>query len=188
MSQFIDYIHNISPLTAEAVADIQTKIQSREYKKGQFVISEHQVCENLFFLKNGLVKLYFIGDKGREIVIRFFSENSPFSSLESFLGQKNTAHVILALEPTEVDLLSKQDVEELCVKHHCFERFWRIALSFAVRHMINRISQLMKDEATVRYNEFIAENSALMQRISLGDLAGYLGITQVSLSRIRASK
>lgn len=188
MNEFIEYIHNISPLTTEARTDIHSRIISKEYKKGQFIISEHQVCENLFFLKKGLVKLYFIGDKGREIVIRFFSENSPFSSLESFLGQKNTSHVILALEPVQVDFLSKQDVEELCLKHHCFERFWRIALSFAVRHMINRISQLMKDEATVRYNEFIAENSSLMQRISLGDLAGYLGITQVSLSRIRASK
>jgi CRP-like cAMP-binding protein len=188
MNEFVKYIHNISPLDDEAKADIEGRLESKDYKKGDIIISEHRVCENLFFLKSGLVKLYFIGDGGKEIILRFFSESSPFSSLESFLGQNITPHTVLALEPTNVDFISKQNIEDLCQKYHSFERFYRLTLSRVIINMINRISELMKDDATTRYNKVVSKNNALMQRISLGDLANYLGITQVSLSRIRASR
>ena len=55
-------------------------------------------------------------------------------------------------------------------------------------NMMNRISEMLEENGTERYNNFVKTNGRLMQRISLGDLAGYLGITQVSLSRIRARK
>jgi hypothetical protein len=47
---------------------------------------------------------------------------------------------------------------------------------------------MLEDDATERYNGFIKDNNHLLQRISLGDIASYLGISQVSLSRIRAKK
>ncbi|OPZ15087.1 MAG: hypothetical protein BWZ05_02293 [Bacteroidetes bacterium ADurb.BinA245] len=53
---------------------------------------------------------------------------------------------------------------------------------------MKRISEMLEENATERYNHFLQDNGFLLQRISLGDLANYLGITQVSLSRIRASK
>jgi DNA-binding Xre family transcriptional regulator len=53
--------------------------------------------------------------------------------------------------------------------------------------MTRRISEMLEENATKRYNQFMKENKAIAQRISLGDLASYLGITQQSLSRIRAA-
>jgi hypothetical protein len=47
---------------------------------------------------------------------------------------------------------------------------------------------MLEENATARYHNFLNTNGQLLQRISLGDLACYLGITQVSLSRIRAKK
>jgi len=54
--------------------------------------------------------------------------------------------------------------------------------------MVTRISGILQDDASTRYKMFVETNPALMQRISLGDLASYLGITQASLSKIRAKK
>jgi len=188
MNEFVIYINEIIPLEAEAKADFGCRIKSKEYRKGQVIVSESSICGNLFFLKNGLVKFYFISNEGKEVIFRFFGENSVFTSLESFLTQKGTPHIIVALERTKVDFLSKQDLEELCLKYHSFEKFYRLILSIASINMIKRFSELMKDDASVRYSKFVFENNVLMQRISLGDLANYLGITQVSLSRIRASR
>jgi len=53
---------------------------------------------------------------------------------------------------------------------------------------MKRISEMLEENATERYNHFVKENNQFLQRISLGDLANYLGITQVSLSRIRVKK
>lgn len=52
---------------------------------------------------------------------------------------------------------------------------------------MSRIRELLETDARQRYLNFLEENSHLMQDISLKDLAAYLGVTQVSLSRIRAS-
>jgi hypothetical protein len=54
--------------------------------------------------------------------------------------------------------------------------------------MMKRISEMLEENATTRYRLFVQERGPMLQRISLGDLAAYLGITQVSLSRIRASQ
>jgi hypothetical protein len=54
--------------------------------------------------------------------------------------------------------------------------------------MMHRISEMLEENPARRYHNFVARNPELLQRISLGDLANYLGISQVSLSRIRARK
>ena len=53
---------------------------------------------------------------------------------------------------------------------------------------MSRISEFLEYDAKKRYSNFLQHSSDLLQRISLGDLADYLGITQVSLSRIRGQK
>jgi CRP-like cAMP-binding protein len=82
----------------------------------------------------------------------------------------------------------KTDIEVLCRKHHCIETLFRKLFSFASIGMMKRISEMLEDNATERYGIFLSENGGLLQRISLGDLSSYLGITQVSLSRIRSGK
>jgi hypothetical protein len=54
--------------------------------------------------------------------------------------------------------------------------------------MMKRITGMLEENATERYDLFVKENKSILQRINLGDLAQYLGITQQSLSRIRAQK
>ena len=53
-------------------------------------------------------------------------------------------------------------------------------------NMMARIGEILEEQASARYENFLKENPLLLQRVSLRDLASYLGITQVSLSRIRA--
>jgi CRP-like cAMP-binding protein len=108
--------------------------------------------------------------------------------LDSFVGQAPSTFAILALEQTSYTCLSFANLEMLCQKHHCVEKFYRKLVSGASVNMMKRISDLLEDNASERYADFIKEQSHLLQRISLGDLASYLGITQVSLSRIRALK
>lgn len=94
----------------------------------------------------------------------------------------------MALEQTEVTYISKTEMDELCTRHHCMDRFFRKLVSLASMNMMDRISEMLEENATERYNHFLRGQGELLQRISLGDLASYLGITQVSLSRIRRKR
>jgi CRP-like cAMP-binding protein len=68
------------------------------------------------------------------------------------------------------------------------ETFFRKLISVAATKMTKRISEMLEGDATERYRQFVAENSTILQRINVGDIANYLGITPQSLSRIRAAR
>ena len=120
--------------------------------------------------------------------MRFFPEKTIFTVVNSFEMQQPSTYGIMALESTSVTYILKSDLELLCRKHHCIETAFRKLLSIATINMMKRISEMLEESATERYNHFLQDNGHLLQRISLGDLANYLGITQVSLSRIRGNR
>lgn len=92
---------------------------------------------------------------------------------------------LVALEDTRVTTISYDSMEALCRNYHSMETFFRKLLSVAATKMTKRISEMLEGDATERYRQFVAENSAILQRINVGDIANYLGITPQSLSRIR---
>ena len=187
MSDFITTCNRLSTLDATAAEELQDKLKTRSLKKDQLLLNRGTVCNHLFFIDSGLAKTYFDnGDK--EFIMRFFRENEMFTVLDSFVTRQPSTYFIKALEPTEVSYIEQAELETLCLKHHSIETFYRKLTSMAVVNMMKRISEMLEEDASARYAHFLKDSSHLLQRISLGDLASYLGITQVSLSRIRSKK
>ena len=185
MDAFIHYCNNISPLTDEAIEDLSSRFKSTTFKKGQPINKEGQICRNLFFINKGLVKHYYI-HKDRKFIIRFFSENNVFTVLDSFIQQAPAVFTTIALETTETIQFSYNDIEELCARHHCLETIIRKIFGMAAIINLKRIKEMFDADATELYKAFVKENHHLLQRISLGNISSYLGISQVTLSRIRA--
>lgn len=184
MAGLLQFCNQFSPLDEEATADLFENLKTKTYQKGEYLLTSGKTCKNLFFINEGLAKTFYIKND-KEFVTRFFSENVLFTDFDSYLTQTPTKFTIIALEPTTVTMISQSQMEELCKKHHSMETFFRKLVSIATVKMIKRISELLEENATVRYNQFVKENNLLLQRISLGDIAKYIGITQQSLSRIR---
>lgn len=188
MSPFVQRIHShITQLSVEAQTDIAACLTQRVFHKGEIINEEGAVCRKLYFIEKGLVK-HFYYHNGKRFVIRFFSEGSFFTVLDSFIPQKPADFTTVALEETTVCYLDYDHVERLAKKHHSFDTFLRVLYSSAAIHNLNRIKEMFNNDAAELYRSFVENNSDLLQRISLGDIAGYLGISQVSLSRIRANK
>lgn len=187
MLDFIQFCNQLSPLDKVATDDLLEKLKTNTFQKGDYLLKDRSVCRHLYFIDKGLSKTFFNRD-GKEFIMRFFPENIMFTVLDSYITQAPSNYMILALEETTVTCINKEDMEALCKKHHCIETFFRKLVSFASLNMMKRISEMLEENATERYNHFIKENGPLLQRISLGDLASYLGITQVTLSRIRSKK
>lgn len=144
-------------------------------------------CRHLYFIKKGIVKFCFDSD-GKEFIMRFFAEGILFTDLESWNKRQRSDYRIVALEPTEFFTIPLFEFEELCQQHHPLERFYRKIMTRASLNMMERIKEILEEDATKRYSNFVEQHPTLLRRISLGDLSKYLGITQVSLSRIRARK
>lgn len=187
MPGFIDYCRQRTKLNEEAISDLSAKLYTKSFEKRSQLLQEERICRSLFFIDEGLTKTSSTRD-GKEFIMRFFYEGEMFTVLDSYLSGEPSNFIVTALEPTTVTCILRQDMDTLCNNHHCIEHFFSQLLSYATLNMMKRINEMLEDDATERYDNFVRENAHLMQRISLGDLASYLGITQVSLSRIRAKR
>ena len=184
MAELVDYCRRFSPLEPESLAELLEMSVTRKLRKGQYLLRKGQACRALYFINSGLVKSCFTeGEKN--FVMRFFHENLLFSIFDSYFTQTPSKFSLIALEPTTVTLIGHAGVEALCKKYHSMETFFRKLLAVATTKMTKRISEMLEGDATKRYELFVEENSAILQRVNVGDIANYLGITPQSLSRIR---
>lgn len=187
MTAFQRFCHQFSPLDKEAADELFREIKTKSFKKGEAIVKKGEICKHLFFLDEGLAKICFVKDD-KEFVMRFFSEQRLFTVFDSYLTQTPSEFLLVALEPTTLTMISHEKMEALCKKYHCMETFLRKLISITPVRMMKRISEMLEENAASRYNIFVKEYSAILQRISLRDIANYLGITQQSLSRIRTKK
>ena len=187
MTDFISAFNRLSVLSNEAKDDLQNCLSLKSFTKGELLLKKGQVCKNLYFIDEGLTKVFF-AKEDKEFIMRFFPEHTLFTVVDSLVTQTPSNYEVMALEKTIVTYITQTDLETLCKKQHPIETAFRKLLSIATINMMKRISEMLEENATERYNHFLKDNGLLLQRISLGDLANYLGITQVSLSRIRANR
>ncbi|WP_346858353.1 Crp/Fnr family transcriptional regulator [uncultured Draconibacterium sp.] len=187
MREIIKCTNSISHLSDEANAEYLQCIRTKTYNKGELIHSEGKICKDLFFVESGLAKHFYYHD-GNQYVLRFFEENHFFIATDSFFNNLPAEYSTLALEETTISRLEYDDFERLCKNHHSFESFARKFVSVVAYTAISNLKGLLYLDATARYAKFIKEYGHLQQRISLGDTAGFLGISQVQLSRIRSKK
>lgn len=185
MIDFLGYCNKISNLQPEAEAEILASLRTLSLQKGEFLLRKGQICRHIYFINSGLLKVISM-QNDKEIIMRFFWDELMFTQLKSFSTQQPSEYAIQAIELCEIMYMPYVEIERLAAKYHCVETFYRKLLTHAAMVMMERILEMLQETPTQRYNKFILQNKAILQRISLGDIAHYLGISQVSLSRIRA--
>jgi len=187
MYNFIEYIQGISQLDNEASDDLLKDLKTKTFNKNDFLLKSNGICKYFFFIEEGLIKSFFY-NKDKEFIMAFFQENMMFTELSSYLTQRPSKYMLIALENTTLKCIHREAIEKLCKRHHCIETLIRKLFTMTSVCFMDRIGEMLEENAKERYDNFINSYPNLLQRINLGDLASYIGITQVSLSRIRANK
>src|SRR5690606_10061369 len=168
MTEFIDFCKRVSPLDENCIADLNSILNLQHAKKNEKLLMTNSYSTDWFFIKKGIVKFCFDGD-GKEFIMRFFEENILFTNIESYFKRKHSKYKIVALEDTEYYSLSFFEFEQLCIKHHSLETFYRKFMTIANLNMMERISEILEEDAKKRYINFTTTYPQLLARISLGD-------------------
>ncbi|MGQ1948696.1 Crp/Fnr family transcriptional regulator [Geofilum sp. OHC36d9] len=187
MNDFIEQADFISPLSTEAKADLMIYLKQSYFEKGKMINQKGKISRRFYFIESGLLKHYYYYN-GNQFILRFFCEKRFATISDSFLKNIPAEYSTIALEDTTLIYLEYDDLEKICAKHHSFEHFIRIVISNMSIMAIDRLKSMLHLNATERYQNYLTEYGHLQQRISLGDTASFLGISQVSLSRLRARK
>ena len=156
----------------------------RKFKKKEIILEKSVVENYLSFIIEGSVAIITYHN-GNEICISFSIEDSFFSSYVSFLTREPSEYQVLALEDTiieRIDFKSLQKAYSISGDHQKNGR--KIAEQLYIKTS-QRILSLITKTAEERYIDFIEEYPKFLQRIPQKYLASYLGVTPISLSRIR---
>ncbi len=167
--------------------ELSQRIVSKTLKKGELVHSAHNVCTSSYFIRKGLLRIYFLKE-GQEISEFFCAENEWVNSPKSFMQRQLDIYWIDAIEETEAFSLHISDLGYLLEHFPEMERYARLSMGTIFAHLLERISSLRFTSAKERYEHFCSVYQTIHARIPLGMVASYLGIAQETLSRIRALK
>jgi CRP-like cAMP-binding protein len=156
----------------------------KEFKKKTTLLNVGMVSNEVFYLINGCIRLYCEKD-GEELSTYFFTENMFAGSYDSYLSRKPSKVAIETLEESKVFVLTHEAQEELFRVFPKMNEFIRKAIEqrFVLLHDLF-ISYLLNSPEE-RYLMLLKERPYLLQRIPQHQIASFLGVTPVSLSRIR---
>lgn len=187
MEEFISYLKQITPLSQESCDDLMSKCKRFGFAKGHLLVKSGQICRYIYYVKSGIGKVYYLKEE-KEIIDWISDEGNIMTSITSFLTQRPSTHFVKLIEDSELVGISYTDLEELFSQHHDLERMGRLLTMSALVDLQERINSMQFETAKKRYENFLIRYPNCINRISLGDLASYLGMTQVTLSRVRAMK
>ena len=159
--------------------------QIKYFKKGDFLIKEGDICQYSYFVQEGILRVFYIDDKGKEHLLQFAPEGWFAADHESTYFRKASTYYIQALEDTTVYQLNDDFFEKLSLKDPVFTQFNEKLLHNHIHHLQKRIIQLIAKTAEERYVEFTKTYPDILMRVPQTMVASYLGITPESLSRIR---
>lgn len=155
-------------------------------KKKQFV-AEGKECNEVGFILNGSFRFYFVKE-GVEISNYFCFQNEFISSYRSFLRREKSVINIEAMEDSLLVCFSYSSLQELLNDKRVvlkMERFGRRIAEYLICCYEERVVSFVTQTPEERYRQLLENGNDLLQKIPQRYIANYLGITAVSLSRIR---
>jgi len=161
------------------------KVTERIFNKHQLLFQAGEPVPNFFFISKGLVRFYYLTEKGKEFNKAFAIENEFVGSFSAMIFNAPCRYSVQALEKTEVLVIPVRLIQNSYDRHPAWERVGRRhAESVAVKKEI-REGEFLLDSAETRYRRLLADHPTLIDRVQQYHIASYLGITDVALSRIR---
>lgn len=160
-------------------------VQFRTLKKGELLLTENEVCNEVVFIKKGILRSFFVNHKGDEITNCFAFENEFMASFASFITEKKAEENIQALADTELEILNRKDLEKLYQSGFNWQETGRKLTELEFVNLHKRMVSFQKFSAAQRYEELYKNHQRYLQLIPLQYLASYLGVSPRHLSRIR---
>lgn len=172
-------------LSEESLPKILPLLNQLILPKGHMLIKAGRTEHSVYFIENGIARAFCHQDD-KEVNFWFGTESDILLSYNSLFLNKPGYENIELLENTVLYQLPDPALQSL-YKNDLEMANWgrRMAESELIKAEECFIARQFKT-AKERYEEFIRSNPDIIQRVQLGHIASYLGISQVTLSRIRA--
>jgi len=147
------------------------------------LLKEGEPCRRMYIIDEGCVRCWFLHE-GKEISFQFFFEGEVVYCSESFRKNIPSPYSIETIEPVKLRWLSRED---MAVVRQDAELYPYIVENAADKQaaFMRHFFTYLRDTPRQRYENLVRDQPEVVRRVPLQYIASYLGITPVSLSRIR---
>jgi CRP-like cAMP-binding protein len=183
--KFID--SHLSAISDDCKKDFAQRSRPESHKANTTLVKEGKFSDKLFFIHEGCVRAYYLKD-GKNITDWFGFENDFICAINSYFLNIPSPHYIETIEPATLLVINREDVNYLCDTYHDFDRFARLAVTQTMLQLQQRIVSLQFESAQQKYETLTKLRPDITQRVPLGHIASYLGMTLETLSRSRQPK
>ena len=183
LDQIID---NIYPLTTKSKDLIKASIIEVKFLKGHILFKANKIEKSIYFIKKGIARAYAYSDDN-QITFWFGKEGDPIVSMQSYVNNQKGYEDVELLEDCELYELKMEQLQKLFLEDIHIANWGRKFAELEIIKSEKRLISLQFENATQRYLGLLNNYPSLLQRVQLSHIASFLGITQISLSRIRAN-
>lgn len=186
MAELLEYFGQFHPISRAAQESILAISSTIAVKKNAILQPIGHTCKTIYFMKSGIARIYYYKD-GIDITESFAFDGQIIARVESLFTGRPSQKAIQVLEDSEIIGIQATPLFKLYDTFPDIERLFRLIFEAAYVETVNRIESIQFHTAEARYRALLRETD-FVNKIPLKHIASYLGITQVSLSRIRAQK
>ena len=178
-------IDGIFPISEKSIQEIESLLIFETFEKGENFIQRNKRNEKEYFILSGVCKSYLISPDGDEITISLFTQNNILSP-QSIRTSKDISNLnFKALTKIELVSMNAKEFEGLMIENIEIRHFGNTVLQNELKSKVEKEIGLASLTAKERLIEFRKKYRLLENLIPHNDIASYLGITNISLSRLR---
>lgn len=180
----INAIYSLSAIELEVLLGAMERI---EFSKNQVIIRADRVERYVYIIERGIARAYSNTDK-QQTTFWFGEETDIILSYNSYINKQPGYENIELLEESVLYRISSATLQAFYLKYTGLSNWGRKLAELELIKTEQRFINRQFKTATERYDELMTNTPSLIKRVQLGQIASYLGVTQVTLSRIRARK
>jgi CRP-like cAMP-binding protein len=177
-------IEEITQVSDGEIEFINSFFSLKKVRRSQFLVHEGDDVKYEYMVLSGIYKIYYLGDDGKERIVKFAQENSWMSDYKAFFNRDCATMFIECIEGGQVLCLTLYGREQLSAQLDKMEHFFKVRLTNDYVALGERVKLLLSNTARQRYDEFLKSYPGLIQRIPKKIIASYLGVCRETLSRI----
>jgi CRP/FNR family transcriptional regulator, anaerobic regulatory protein len=175
----------IQPLSQPSKEAFVAAVSVVRHPRHHVLFQPEHITPNAYFVLRGAIRQYYLAD-GKEVVTRLVLEHGIAGSIYSFLSQKAGYEYGEAVEDVELAVMPYQAMERLCGQFIDIANMERKITEQYLVHEHERALALQYASAQERYTHLMRAQPNVFLRFPLGSIASFLGMSQETLSRLRA--
>lgn len=186
MDRITHAINTIFKFNENTLEKLTSCMQPIEIGKRKILIEPNKRNDKIYFIEKGITRSYCLID-GKEVTSWFSKEGELTYSTNSLYGKTEgyENETVQVLEDSLLYYISIGKLENLCLQNIEIANWLRILYQKAFVEMERRLMYRLYMSAEERYKDFLQKNPEMFQRVNLGYIASYLGMSHVTLCALR---